>query len=561
MPIERWRIPNSWRWKRLDEIGLVVGGGTPSTRDSTNFDPDGVPWVTPADLSGYMETRISRGRRALSQRGLQTSGATLLPPGSVLFSSRAPIGYCVIAANEIATNQGFKSLILNPAMSAEYVREYLAGSVEYAESRARGTTFKELSGAKFAALRIPVAPPEEQIRIARKLGDANRLVGIAKTEIAAARNARDRLRDLVLRSAFSGELTKAWRAERNLEASDKLVARTPVEQATLSGRAATDRIVEAGVALRLNGRETALPTGWSWQSLSSLGRQETGHTPSRSVESYWDGGIPWVGVKDAGTHHGKVIDDTVQTISESGIQNSSARLLPTGAVLLCRTAASIGYVCKLGRPMATSQDFVAWVCGAALNPSYLMYLLMGERDLLRRLGRGTAHPTIYLPEVKALSIALAPLEEQAEIVTRVELALAKIAEAEGEMATAASLMPKLAKRLHELAFAGLLERPTVDENLVDASLARYTTELAMKKPQRRVSSKKARPDRQQLNEQLAAKYDVWPPSGYSFEDLRDTLTGTYDEIRAAIFTELRASRLAQEFDARRRVMVFVRSQK
>lgn len=556
---ERWRVPASWRWKALREIGIVVGGGTPNTRLASNFDPSGVPWITPADLSGYSKPYVTGGKRALSARGLASSGATLLPPGSVMFSSRAPIGYCVIAGNEIATSQGFKSLILNAAMSPEYVRDYLLASVDYATSNARGTTFKELSGAKFGSLRIPVAPPQEQVRIARRLKEADDWITQANAEIVATQQAMRKIRAAILRSAFSGQLTREWRRHNVCEPSADLVARTPEIEATARGRAATDRVVEGGVALRINGREPALPDGWSWQSLLRLAKQETGHTPSRAKPAYWDGGVPWVGVKDAANHHGRVINETLQTISESGLENSSARILPEGSVLLCRTAASIGYVCRLGRPMATSQDFAAWVCGPALNPAYLTYLLMGERDLLKRLGRGTAHPTVYLPEIRAFSIALAPLDEQAEIVSCLDVLFERLARVETEIDAAASLMPNLSKRLHDRAFRGQLEPQLSTDDDVDAALAKHATELEMKMPKRRVARRSApKANDPTLADQLSARYDVWPASGYSFEDLRETLTGAYDDVRTAIFAELRARRLAQRFDERRRLMVFVR---
>ena len=108
-----FEVPTCWRWVRLDGVGAIIGGGTPSASDADNFaDPGtGVPWLTPADLGGFSERFISRGARDLSEKGLQTSSATLMPAGTVLFTSRAPIGYIAIAANPISTNQGFKSIV------------------------------------------------------------------------------------------------------------------------------------------------------------------------------------------------------------------------------------------------------------------------------------------------------------------------------------------------------------------------------------------------------------------------------------------------------------------
>jgi type I restriction enzyme, S subunit len=118
------RLPDSWVRTTLGELGRIVSGGTPSTNLARNFDGD-IPWITPADLSRYTAKYISRGRRNISQEGLENSSATLIPKGSVLFSSRAPVGYVVIAAIPLTTNQGFKNLVLTSSMSSDYVYYYL----------------------------------------------------------------------------------------------------------------------------------------------------------------------------------------------------------------------------------------------------------------------------------------------------------------------------------------------------------------------------------------------------------------------------------------------------
>jgi type I restriction enzyme S subunit len=145
-----------------------------------------------------------------------------------------------------------------------------------------------------------------------------------------------------------------------------------------------------------------------------VARLETGHTPSRGHPEYWDGDVPWIGVKDATEHHGAVLDDTYQHVTQLGIENSSARILPANTVCLSRTA-SVGYVVVMGKPMATSQDFVNWACSPGLDFRFLKYVLMSERDSFRRFASGTTHQTIYFPEVKAFHICLPPIEEQRRI--------------------------------------------------------------------------------------------------------------------------------------------------
>ncbi|GIL03542.1 MAG: restriction endonuclease subunit S [Betaproteobacteria bacterium] len=158
-----------WYWTTMGEIAEVVGGGTPRTNDSTNFEGGDVPWITPADLSGYAEKYISHGARFITRKGLESSSARLLPAGTVLFTSRAPIGYVAIARNPVATNQGFKSFVLKDGVLPEYVYWWLKCSKQRAEALASGTTFLELSGASAKKLPIRIAPIDEQRRIVAEI--------------------------------------------------------------------------------------------------------------------------------------------------------------------------------------------------------------------------------------------------------------------------------------------------------------------------------------------------------------------------------------------------------
>jgi type I restriction enzyme S subunit len=112
MPSEgEYALRPNWCWSYLNQVCRIVGGGTPKSGQSEYWADHGVPWLTPADLYGRNDKYISRGRRDISELGLRESSAQLLPEGSVLFSSRAPIGYVAISANPLATNQGFKSCV------------------------------------------------------------------------------------------------------------------------------------------------------------------------------------------------------------------------------------------------------------------------------------------------------------------------------------------------------------------------------------------------------------------------------------------------------------------
>ena len=180
------------------------------------------------------------------------------------------------------------------------------------------------------------------------------------------------------------------------------------------GRPASTGIIPGRFALSVGMPDRPAPGGWRWTALSDVARLETGHTPSRRHPEYWGGDVPWIGIKDATENHGRVIHDTHQHTNELGIANSSARILPAHSVCLSRTA-SVGYVVVMGRPMATSQDFVNWVCSEDIDYQYLKYVLLAEQEAFLRFASGTTHQTIYFPEVKAFHVCLPSIREQRAI--------------------------------------------------------------------------------------------------------------------------------------------------
>lgn len=137
---------SNWKTVKLSELGTIVGGATPSTSREEYYNGD-IPWLTPKDLAGYSARYISRGERNITKAGLDSCSAKMLPKGTVLFSSRAPIGYVAIAQNDICTNQGFKSIIPNADVDPLFLYYLLKYNKEKIEAVGSGTTFKEVSGA------------------------------------------------------------------------------------------------------------------------------------------------------------------------------------------------------------------------------------------------------------------------------------------------------------------------------------------------------------------------------------------------------------------------------
>ena len=171
-----------------------------------------------------------------------------------------------------------------------------------------------------------------------------------------------------------------------------------------------------------------LPAHWRVVPLTSVARLESGHTPSRSREDWWqDCHIPWVSLHDVGTmRSAKYLHDSAQRISDAGVANSSARVLPAGTVALSRDA-TVGRAAIMGVPMATSQHFAAWVCGEPLDPEYLWVLFQDAmQPFFDSFQNGSTIRTIGMGDLKAIRIPLPPLDEQRHIVEYTDEHTAKI---------------------------------------------------------------------------------------------------------------------------------------
>lgn len=150
-------VPEGWRIGKLEELGDVVGGATPSKSEESYYTSKGIAWLTPKDLSNKRLKFTSRGEIDLTQEGYNSCSAKLMPKGSVLFSSRAPIGYLTIAKNDICTNQGFKSVVPKYAGTA-YIYYLLKVNTKRIERMSSGTTFKEASGSLMKSLAVLIPP-------------------------------------------------------------------------------------------------------------------------------------------------------------------------------------------------------------------------------------------------------------------------------------------------------------------------------------------------------------------------------------------------------------------
>ncbi|NVN36114.1 restriction endonuclease subunit S [Komagataeibacter swingsii] len=241
MSKELWAIPPSWTWAEIENVGRVVSGGTPSTKEASYWGKE-IVWFSPADLSGYKTKYIARGAKSLSRKGLANSSAQIMPKGTVMFSSRAPIGYVAITSVEAATNQGFKSIVPADGIFNEYLYYYLKAAKYVAEERATGTTFKEISGSAFAKVPVPVAPTNEQRRIVAKIEELFSELDKGVESLTTAREQLKAYRQSLLKHAFAGKLTEEWRSSHDSTPSWQTVPVAELLAVPLcNGRSVKDR--------------------------------------------------------------------------------------------------------------------------------------------------------------------------------------------------------------------------------------------------------------------------------------------------------------------------------
>jgi len=234
--------------------------------------------------------------------------------------------------------------------------------------------------------------------------------------IADAPDAVARLRQAILHLAVRGKLVPQDPGD---EPAAELLKRVPTPAKPARYDKRSPELVLGDCGLSINNPGTSLARGWIWVPMVRIARLESGHTPSRNRPEWWGGTVPWIGLVDARLHNNGTIFETLQTTNDDGLANSAARLLPAGTVCFSRTA-SVGYVVIMGRPMATSQDFVNWVPTEAIWSRWLQLVMIAERPAINRFSKGAVHQTIYYPAWLSMHIALPPLAEQHRIVAKVD---------------------------------------------------------------------------------------------------------------------------------------------
>ena len=299
---------------RLGDVCTVISGSTPKTSVEEYWNGD-VKWITPAELdadSYYIYDSVKH----ITELGMNKTGLSYMPVGTVILSSRAPIGKTAIAGCELCCNQGFKNLICSDNIFNEYLYHFLRAKTDYLNSLGRGATFKEISKAIVENVRIPLPTINEQKYIAIQLNKVTVLIDKRK---------------------------------KQLEKLDELVK---------------SRFVEMFGDVANNPKYGGIPLGTICSTLS-------GGTPTTKVPEYYQGDIPWISTPYLGSNH--INGSSAKAyITEDAIKNSATHLIPANTIMF-GIRVGVGKSSIIDDPMCANQDIVA-LMGIDTNKYNLLFI-------------------------------------------------------------------------------------------------------------------------------------------------------------------------------------------
>lgn len=340
-----------WIECKISDIGTVVGGATPSTKKSENYQDGIIPWITPKDLATFRGRYIKQGERKITETGLKSCSTQLLPKNTVLFSSRAPIGYIAIAANEVCTNQGFKSVIPNENIDPLFLFYLLKYNKDIIEGMGSGTTFKEVSGTTMK----------------------NIVVNVPKDKVM-----QEKIASII--GSIDDKIEENEKINNNLEQQMRALFRSLFVD---------------------NAKST-----WKEGVLSDLGTIVAGGTPSKSKPEYYaEQGIAWITPKDLSLNKSKFISHGENDISEFGFSKSSVTKMPAGTVLFS-SRAPIGYIAIAANELTTNQGFKSIVPNENTGTAFLYFLLKWLLPIIERMASGSTFKEISGAGMKSVPVVI-----------------------------------------------------------------------------------------------------------------------------------------------------------
>ena len=395
LKFEKENLPKRWIKTKLENICIIIGGGTPSRQKIEYFNGD-IIWLTPTEIPKYQIIRINDSREKITELGLKKSSAKIIPINSVLLTSRASIGYVAIAGTEVTTNQGFASFVCNKTTSSYFLAYWLFGNKNLLESKATGTTFKEISKSKLRELEFKLPPLNEQKRIVSKIESILVQIDASKTSLEKVQVLLKQNKQAVLKSAFEGKLVPQ---DPNDEPAEVLLKRIHMDSKQ-----------------ELVFDKENIPEGWLKTKLENLSTIILGQSPPSSTYNQEQDGLPFFqGKADFGTLYPKtrIWCNSPKKLAKQNDILISVRA-PVGSLNISKETCCIGRGLSSIRPLSI------------IAQMYLFYQLQSLENYISQKGTGTTFKAITASQLKAVSLKLPPLNEQKRIVAKIESIFGRI---------------------------------------------------------------------------------------------------------------------------------------
>ena len=372
-------IPAHWEANPLKRSFRVVNGSTPKSGEPDNWDGD-IPWVTPEDLGRLSERVLNKPARCITRKGYETCGTRMVPAGSLVLSTRAPIGHFAISGTSICTNQGCRSLVFRHPGNETYTYFQLYAGRPMLEAAGRGSTFMELGKQDLESVALAVPPPDEQTTIAGFLDRET-----AKIDALVAKK-------------------------------ERLIELLQEKRSALITRAVT-RGLDPNVPTKESGVEWLgeIPTHWEPARLWRLCAAISGATPTRDNPAYWDGEIAWVSPKDMKR---RMIATSEDLITRQAMDETGVKLIPPPVVLVVVRGMILAHtfpVAVTTAPVTINQDMKALRLADFVDPIYFAWALDGlAGGLIATVVEEAAHGTraIRMDQWRNLVCPVPPRSEQ-----------------------------------------------------------------------------------------------------------------------------------------------------
>lgn len=369
-----------WESVELGEVCEILSGSTPS-RTKPNYWNGDIPWVTPKDLSGLSSKYLNSVPEYITDEGYKSCSTKMLPPKSLVFSSRAPIGHLAITKFSLCTNQGFKSMVPSDKVNVDYLYYCIKANTEKIKQLGRGATFKEVSKSNLAKFKIPLPPLPEQRRLAARLDKADAL---------------------------------------------RQKSRAVVETYAELGRS---------VFLEVFGDPVKNEKGWEVVEIGKISEVVTGNTPPRSIEEYYGDYIEWVKTDNINTPH-MYLTEAKEFLSSKGA--AKGRIASKNSILVTCIAGSpqvIGNAAIANRDVAFNQQINA-MTEIRGNTAFFYYQLLVSKQLIQSFSTNSMKGMISKSKFKKIPLINPPLDLQARFARMVANIEAQRRLAERQLAAA-----------------------------------------------------------------------------------------------------------------------------